>query len=182
MEIQLKSTDATPGGTIEGAASLTLSKDIKGKAVIAELYAEQSETHYNSKGRPENVIVKIYSKKETLDGEKLYPKGGPYSYNFQFVVPQTAQPKVPLQAKPGNLRAAAIIGVEMLETMSNIVPIRWFVRVELVHGILSFPVAYKQEINIMAGSAQQQVDSQQTSQPPAPSGPREEDKPGYAMP
>ena len=60
MELQLKNLNVAPGNTLEGTATLTLNKDVKGKEVVAILFAEETVTARNSSGRATRNKVKMY--------------------------------------------------------------------------------------------------------------------------
>lgn len=90
IELQLKNANVPSGGTLEGTVTLTLNKDVKGKEVIAVLYAERTVESLGANGQMNRRTMNIYTKSVVLDGDKLYTKSnGPYQYNFTFVIPQT---------------------------------------------------------------------------------------------
>ena len=125
---------------------------MKGKEVVAILYAERTETHLNAKGGVTKSNFKIYDRSITLDTEKLYTKqGSPYTYKVHFVIPQTGA-STPSSAGSGigavERLAAGAIGVG-----TNLV--RWYIKVELKHeAMLTFPIAKTQEINIISRAPQ----------------------------
>jgi hypothetical protein len=148
IELQLKNPNVPVGGTLEGTAILTLNKDVKGKEVVAILYAERTTESLNTNGQMNRRSFNIYSKSQVLDGDKLYAKSnGPYQYNFTFVIPQTGGPSAPsgmLGALTGVVGGMAGGGI-----------VRWYVKVELKHeAMLSFPIERKQEIGIMTQPTQ----------------------------
>ena len=132
MDLQLNSLKAASGEILDGTATLTLNKDIKGKAVVATLYAQTQGVLGKELSQPESFP---YSKSQTLDTERLYTsQGGPYRYKFSLVMPQ----------------------VEAIETILDKFPeftyetLRWFVLVELKHdAMLSLPISKTQEIRIV---------------------------------
>jgi len=128
MELQLTNVNVAPGDTLEGTASLIMKKDVMGKEVVAILSAEKTVTERTTpKGAASTRQLLIYSKSQTLDTEKLYTTANsPYQYKFAFVIPETSP------SGGGSI-------------------VRWYVAVELKHeAALKFPVAKKQEINIVA--------------------------------
>lgn len=150
MELQLNNINVASGETLEGTATLTLNKDVKGKEVIAILYAEREEMRYNQ-GKETKVKVSIYSKTETLDGDKLYTKAnGPYQYKFSFVIPQIDTPAIGSTGGIfGDIMGMKSGGAGVSGMVSGIV--RWYVKAELKHeSMLTFPVATTQEINMLA--------------------------------
>ncbi len=155
MDLQLKNVNVAPGNTLEGTATLTLNKDVKGKEAVAILFAEKTVTDRNASGRMTRRQINMYSKSEILATEKLYTKSnGPYQYKFTFVIPET-DPSAS-QAASGVLGMIANLGGGFLGGMG---PVRWYVKVELKHEtMLKFPIAKTQEINIVAGT---QASSQQ---------------------
>ena len=143
MELQLASVNVAPGDTLEGTASLTMNKDVKGKEVVAVLYAEETVREHEANGREISKQVTLYSKSETLDTEKLYTNANsPYQYKFAFVIPETGPSatqttSISVGMIPNLLRSGGIV--------------RWYVKAELKHeAALKFPVAKTQEINIVA--------------------------------
>jgi hypothetical protein len=157
MDLQLKSANVTPGGTLEGTASLTLNKDVKGKSVIAVLFAEQQERFIGPRGQPETRTIKVYSKTENLDGEKLYTKAnGAYDYKFNFVVPQTGPSATRSPSAAVGAMEMLAGGLAMGGFGGGMSMVRWYVKVELIHdAMLSFPIAKTQEINIVLGQQAQ---------------------------
>jgi hypothetical protein len=151
MDLQLKNASVAPGETLEGTATLTLNNDVKGKEVVAILFAERTERYMNN-GHQESRNVQVYSKAETLDTEKLYTKqNGPYQYHFTFVIPQTGA-SIPAATS----QVIAAIGA-LVSAMGALTPIRWYVKVELKHdAMLTFAIAKTQEINILAQPQQAQ--------------------------
>ena len=132
MDMQLNSLNVASGETVEGTATLTLKKDIKGKAVVATLYAQTQGVIGKELSQPE---VFPYSKSETLDTEKLYTsQGGPYHYKFSVVIPQVSAIEGVLDKFPEFI----------YETLS------WFVSVELKHdAMLTLPISKTQQIYIV---------------------------------
>lgn len=173
MELQIKNVNVASGETLEGTAILTLNKDIKGKEVVAILYAEMTEMVMNQ-GTQSSRTIQTYSKSETLDTEKLYTKAnGPYTYNFNFVIPQTSSSTQAAGSTAGIVQnlvggmGMGGFGGRMNRNMGGTV--RWYVKVELKHeSMLSFPVAKTQEINIVAQQYQQSQQPVQPSQPQQP--------------
>lgn len=176
MELQLKNANVASGDTLEGTATLTLNNDVKGKSVVATLFAEKTQVTFQEapfeKGSFENVERKrqsttlVYTKSETLDNEKLYTKqNGPYQYRFSFVIPQTNAP-------PSGITGVLMSVASMVGGMLGIGgPTRWYIKVELNHdAMLSVPIETKQEIYIVSQqpSAVQlpQQPQQQTPQQP----------------
>jgi len=127
MDLQLTNVNVAPGDTLEGTASLTMKKDVMGKEVVAILSAEKTVTEHNPKGAASTRQLLIYTQSQTLDTEKLYTTANsPYQYKFAFVIPETSP------SGGGSI-------------------VRWYATVELKHeAALKFPVAKKQEINIVA--------------------------------
>jgi hypothetical protein len=154
MDLQLKNVNVAPGNTLEGTATLTLNKDVKGKEVVAILFAEKTVTDHDANGRVTRRQINMYSKSEILDTEKLYTKAnGPYQYKFTFVIPETGPSAS--QAVSGALGMIT----NLAGAFAGMGPVRWYVKVELKHEImLKFPIAKTQEINIVAGT---QASSQQ---------------------
>ncbi|MGA3020346.1 MAG: hypothetical protein ABSD68_00125 [Candidatus Micrarchaeales archaeon] len=141
ITLEVKNVNVASGETLEGTATLKLNKDVKGKEVIAILFAERMEKTWDSQGKVVSKNVQMYSRSETLDTEKVYTKqNSPYQYKFSFVIPQmgTVIPGIPtIENMVGGSRFASG-------------PIRWYVKVELKHdAMLSFPIAKTQEINIV---------------------------------
>ncbi len=151
MEIALKSQNVAPGQALEGTATLTLNKDVKGKEVVAILYAERTMTQMGMGGGGSGMSqskMNVYTNKQSLDGEKLYAKSGsPYQYKFSFVIPQAnaagSQPNK-------NAQAAEMFLGSMAGLMGGSNIVRWYIKVELKHeGLLSFPIEKTQEVNIV---------------------------------
>jgi len=152
MDLQLKDVNVAPSDTLEGTASLTMNKDVEGKEVVAVLSAEKTVTAHGPKGGASPRQLLIYTKSETLDTEKLYTTANsPYEYKFAFVIPETSPSE--------GVRSGGIV--------------RWYITVELKHeAALKFPVAKKQEINIIAksygqGDTRTTIDTQSTFPEPA---------------
>ena len=144
IELQIKNPNVPSGGTLEGTAILTLNKDVKGKEVVAVLYAERTVETISTNGQMTRRSMNIYTKSVVLDGDKLYAKSnGPYQYNFTFVIPQTGGMQT-----PGSGVLGAFTG--MVGGMSGGGIVRWYVKVELKHeAMLSFPIEKKQEIGVV---------------------------------
>lgn len=144
IELQLKNANVPSGGTLEGTVTLTLNKDVKGKEVIAVLYAERTVESLGANGQMNRRTMNIYTKSVVLDGDKLYTKSnGPYQYNFTFVIPQTGN----TMAQGGGI-LGAFTGMAGGMVGGGIV--RWYVKVELKHeAMLSFPIEKKQEIGVV---------------------------------
>ncbi len=153
MEMQIANVNVAPGETVEGAATLTLNKDVKGKEVLATLFAERTEIRYYN-GKRNSSRVRMYAKSETLDTEKLYTKqDSPYQYKFSFVIPLLQTPQT--SAAPSGALGAALEVVGVLNTISgNSVeysPACWYVMVELKHeAMLTFSISKMTEINVAA--------------------------------
>jgi hypothetical protein len=156
MELQLKSPNVSSGETLEGTATLTLNKDVKGKSVVAILYAERTETTHGANGSISKRNIKIYSRSVDLDTEKLYTKAGcPYQYKFSFVIPQTGV-STPKAASSGMKAVESILGAVGGVSGLGSGLVRWYVKAELNHeAMLTFPIAKTQEINIVVPSQQQ---------------------------
>ncbi len=156
MELQLKSQDVASGGTLEGTATLTLNKDVKGKGVVAILYAERTDYERTAKGGTMEKKVRIYSMTKDLDTEKLYTKQGcPYQYKFNFAIPAQTGSSVPKAVGEGLKVIGALAGTfGGLSGLGNS-NIRWYVKAELNHeSMLSFPIAKTQQVNIIASAPQ----------------------------
>jgi len=145
MDLQLKNVNVAPGETVEGTASLTMKKDVMGKEVVANLYAEETVRQREANGREISKQITLYSKSQTLDTEKLYTTANsPYQYKFTFVIPETGS----------SARQSTSVSVGMFSNLLGSGGIvRWYIKVELKHeAALKFPVAKTQEINIVARS------------------------------
>lgn len=147
MELKLASENAVPGKSLEGTATLTLNKDVRGKEVVAILYAEKTVVNRTQNGQVVNRKVNMYEKSETLDTEKLYTKAdGPYQYKFSFIIPEF-DPGAKLGGTAGTIENL-VAGAFASRNAASL--IRWYVKVELKHeAMLSFPIEKKQEINIV---------------------------------
>jgi hypothetical protein len=155
MALVLKSPSVSPGGTLEGTATLTLDKDAKAKGVFAHLYAKKEEQYMGPQGRLERRTIFLYKNEQKLDSEKVYLKDqSPMAYNFSFVIPQMGA-----VGRPQNETGGAIM--EFAQEVSlfsgnmgfNQFPIRWYVDVKL-EMTLAFPVAITQEINVLIPQSQ----------------------------
>jgi hypothetical protein len=145
VELQLKNPNVPSGGTLEGTATITLNKDVRGKEVVAVLYAERTVESLGTNGQMNRRNINIYSRSVVLDGEKLYAKsGGPYQYNFTFVIPQMGG-----ASTPGGGILGSLVGA--VGGMAGGGIVRWYLKVELKHeSMLSFPIEKKQEIGVSA--------------------------------
>lgn len=167
IDFQLKNKNVAFGEAVEGTVKLTINTDVKGRQVVATLYAERTETTINPQGQPVTKKFQIYTKSEQLDTEKLYTKqSSPYQYNISFVIPQTSetqQDKGTSAGVLGNL-LGGLGGAQRPGSSSGLT--RWYVKVEFQHEtMLSFPLEKTEEINIVLHS-QQPLQPQQPSQQP----------------
>ncbi len=157
MELQVYNPNVSPGQKVEGTATLALKKDVKGKVVVAILYAIMTEFRpggmaMNGNRADNRTNVQVYENKQDLDGEKPYTvAGSPYTYRFSFVLPQTVGN--PAGAGGGELgKLAGMLGSAVNGT------IRWYVKAELKHeNALPFPIEKRQEIYMVSSPQQGQV-------------------------
>jgi hypothetical protein len=94
MELKLNKMAFAFGETIEGTASLKLSKEKKARRVVVTVFAERKTTNYSNKGASTD-LERIFSFETVLDGEKNYlPPGADYPFKIQLPA-QNPLPKLP---------------------------------------------------------------------------------------
>lgn len=149
IDLQLKNVNVASGETIEGTVTLTLNADVKGKQVIAILFAEKTETSINQ-GQQITRTIKIYTRSVTLDTEKLYTKqNSPYQYKLSFVIPQMTTTSPEKGANTGIM--GGLFGGSSRFGGSSTSLTRWYLKVEFEHEtMMSFPIEKTQEIDIVA--------------------------------
>jgi hypothetical protein len=147
MELQLKNLNLYPGGMLEGTASITLKKDVKGKGVIATLFAESIAWQRNMQGREEKRIMVVYKKEDILDVEKTYLKqGSPLQYQFRFDIPQNVlAPEMRSVVKGIENLAGGASSFGMGRGFAGVV--RWYVEVKLEMP-LAIGISKKLELNV----------------------------------
>ncbi len=144
MEITIKSSNVSLGGTLEGTATLTLKKEITAKGVVAILTADQTSRKVDVNGRMNNQTELLYHNKQQLDTAKTYPKDTPIIYNFKLAIPQSA-----INPIPG---VGGILKDLVTESVRLGGPVHWFMEVKLEIGMLE-SVSRIQEVIVNPASA-----------------------------
>lgn len=143
FDLQITSTEASPGGEIHGTVVLSLNTDVKANGVIMEFWGERKAQVKDAKGKVRAQTVVVYKQTNKLDEERLYQKDEtPRTYPFSFKIPVDINRYQTASTAEG-------AGVPGGSAASGDGPVMWFVKVRL-DVPFSFEVSRKKQVTILA--------------------------------